>query len=317
MKHLERALDNQNQWWKYTVTFLGFLAGYFIGSLPLLGLISYNIAKSGGTLTGNPSNPADMSAYGIDSNVGLVLMMLPFLTSLLFIVLLLKPLHKRTLSEVINGRDKIRWSRFFLAFGLWALLMGIYTFIDFNMHPDNFTVRFDAAVFFPLVIISLLIIPFQTTLEELLFRGYVAQGVAAWTKSRWLVIIIPGVLFGLMHSANPEVKASGFVLAMSQYIFFGLLFGLITTLDDGIETTMGAHAANNIFFAIFITNKSSALQTAALLEQHELFPVRELILLLVIGFAFLWLLSLRYKWNFSILKQKIITSGTGDNISAV
>ncbi len=308
MKHLERALDGQNHWWKYLITIVvGFIGGAFIGALPLEGVKAYKVAQGGGVLHGNPSNPADFAAYGIDSNLGLFLMMLPFLFALLFVALLAKALHKRKFSEIVNGREKIRWSRFFSAFGLWAVLIGTYTVIDYSMHPDNFTVRFDAAVFIPLVAISLLIIPFQTTFEEFLLRGYMAQGVAALTKNRLLVIIIMGVLFGLMHSLNPEVKEFGFAMAMSQYIFFGLLFGLITTLDDGIETTMGAHAANNIFLSIFVTNKASALQTAALLEQHEVSPVRDLVSLIAIGVLFTAVLAWKYKWNFGVINQKVVS----------
>ena len=50
----------------------------------------------------------------------------------------------------------------------------------------------------------------------------------------WLVIIIPGVLFGLMHIANPEVKEYGFWLTIPQYVMFGLFFGLIITICIGL-----------------------------------------------------------------------------------
>ena len=56
---------------------------------------------------------------------------------------------------------------------------------------------------------------------------------------------------------------------MPQYIVFGLIFGIITILDDGIEAAMGAHAANNIFLCIMVTNESSALQTPALYDSAQ------------------------------------------------
>ena len=52
---------------------------------------------------------------------------------------------------------------------------------------------------------------------------------------------------------------------MPDYFIIGLTLGLMSLLDDGIETAMGVHAANNIFDSLFITSKNSALQTPALL----------------------------------------------------
>ena len=63
---------------------------------------------------------------------------------------------------------------------------------------------------------------------------------------------------------------------MPQYVLFGLIFGIITVLDDGIEAAIGAHAANNIFLCIMVTNDSSALQTPAVYEQHNIYPWTEL-----------------------------------------
>ena len=114
------------------------------------------------------------------------------------------------------------------------------------------------------------------------------------------------VLFGLMHALNPEVKEYGFLTMMPQYILFGLIFGIITILDDGIEAAMGAHAANNTFLCIMVTNKSSALQTAALYEQHTLYPWTEFGALLVTAIIFILILKRVFRWkNFSLLAGEL------------
>jgi hypothetical protein len=116
------------------------------------------------------------------------------------------------------------------------------------------------------------------------------------------------VLFGLMHALNPEVKEYGFLTMMPQYILFGLIFGVITILDDGIEAAMGAHTANNVFLCIMVTNKSSALQTPALLEQNNIYPWTEFAGLLFTGIALILILKAIFKWNdFSLLYRKINT----------
>jgi membrane protease YdiL (CAAX protease family) len=230
---------------------------------------------------------------------------IPFIVALITVILLLKPLHRRNVKEVINGTNAVRWSHFVFSFIVWALLLGVLLVVDYTMNPSNFTMQFDMNRFVILVLVALMLIPFQTTYEEVLFRGYLAHGIAAWTRNRWLVILLPSLIFGFMHFFNPEVKEYGVWLTIPQYVLFGVIFGIITVLDDGIETAMGAHAANNIFMSIFVTSKASVLQTSALFEQQRVDPLKDLIVLAVCGIIFIAILSFRYKWKFSVISQKV------------
>ena len=119
------------------------------------------------------------------------------------------------------------------------------------------------------------------------------------------------VLFGLLHAFNPEVKEFGFFTMIPQYITFGLIFGIATIFDDGIEAAMGAHAANNIFLCIMVTSESSALQTPALYVQKITNPGSEFIGLIISGILFIWILKLIFKWDFSSLFTKINVSHKG------
>ncbi len=306
MKHLSNAFEGHNQWWRYLILFIAsLLGGQTIGGIPLMAVMFYKIFASGGDIQPNPENMADLSVYGIGQNLGLFLMILPFLASLIILLLLFKPFHRRHFKTLFSGLGKIRWYRFFTAAILWAVLSAVYYFTDYALNPENFTWNFQAGNFIVLVLISVSLIPFQASYEEVIFRGYLAQGFAVWTKNRILVVLIPSVLFGLMHSLNPEVGAFGFWIMMPQYIFFGLLFGILTVLDDGIELAMGAHTANNVFMSIFITNEVSVLQTPALMIQQTIEPVKELIALVTLGLLFFIILSFLYKWKYAILKEKI------------
>jgi len=306
MKHLERALDGQNQFWKYLLNFVaGFAASNIIGAIPLGAVVAYKIATGGGSITPNPHNAMDLSAYGISQNLGFILLMIPFVLAFITTIILFKPLHKRLMAEVINGTKQIRWKRYFTALGVWFIICLLYMAVDYAFNSTNYKLQFDAAKFIPLVLLSLLFIPIQTAYEELLFRGYFTQGIAAWTRNRWVAIIFPALLFGLMHSFNPEVKEYGFWATMPQYVLFGLLFGLMTILDDGIELAMGAHAANNIFSCLFVTNTASALQTPAVFNQLNINPTKETLALTIMGILSIIIFSRLYKWNFAVLNKKI------------
>jgi membrane protease YdiL (CAAX protease family) len=114
------------------------------------------------------------------------------------------------------------------------------------------------------------------------------------------------ILFGLMHAFNPEIKKFGFFTMIPQYIVFGLIFGIITILDDGIEAAMGAHTANNVFLCIMVTNESSALQTNALYEQFNIHPWIEFAGLILTGIVFILILKMIFRWDkLSLLFKKI------------
>ena len=132
------------------------------------------------------------------------------------------------------------------------------------------------------------------------------QGFAVLARNRWIPLIMTSILFGLMHIMNPEVSEFGFGAMMPQYILFGLIFGLITILDDGIEAAMGAHTANNVFLCIMVTNESSALQTPALYQQIEINPWADLISMFFMGMLVIFILGIIFKWKgLSVLLKKL------------
>lgn len=303
MRFLERGLDQQNQWWKYLVViFVGIILGSIVVTIPFFAFIFYTVSKY--DLDYLPKLE-ELATIGVSKNLVFMLEILPFAVILFFTLYFIKSLHKRSYKETINGTNKLRYGRMWAGFAVWTILIAVFSIGDYLINPSNFVVQFDLIKILPLLLISLLLVPLQTTYEEVLFRGYLAQGVASLTRNRIMVILLPGILFGLLHIGNPEVKEYGFALSMSQYMFFGLLFGLIAVLDDGIELPIGMHAANNIFCALFITHNSSAFQTNAILEQLSINPFKDAISLYITGVIVVIYFAYKYKWNFKILTKKI------------
>jgi membrane protease YdiL (CAAX protease family) len=250
----------------------------------------------------------NFAEFGISKNLSFGLLMLAPLMVIILTIVLVKALHKRSFAETVNGTKKLRWNRAFLGFAVWFLVMAAYNAVDYFLHQDNYVFQFDLSKFAVLLVLSIVLIPIQTTSEELLFRGYLAQGIGSGTRNRWLALIFPAILFGLIHFNNPEVGKFGFLLSMSQYIFFGLLFGLIAILDDGIEITMGMHAANNLFLCLFVTHSASALQTDAVFSVKELNPVADLVSLVLIGTIVFLFFYKKYKWTFSLMNKEVETT---------
>lgn len=306
MNHLESAFKGKNQLWRYVIMVASvFVVSNFIGGIPLI--IVYVVQAIGNPeiLDKLASNPSDMSALGIDSNLSFALVLLPFLAGLAAFWLLIKPMNGRSFTETINGTSKMRWNRFFISFLIWLLLSFVYMVVYLKMDPVNFVLNNRSSSLIILSLTALLLIPFQAGFEEVLFRGYLMQGFSLVVDKRWFPVVMTSIFFGLLHSFNPEIKEFGFFTMIPQYILFGLVFGVITILDDGIEAAWGAHAANNIFLTIMITNKSSALQTNALYVQQNIYPWLEFAALAVLSIVFILLLKMAFKWgSFSVLLKK-------------
>lgn len=298
MNHLESSFSGKNNAWRYLVMLLAiFAATNTIGAIPLLITMGIRAASDPGVMGSLAANPSDLSSLGINPNLYLFEMLFPFIIGLVAFILLLKPLNGKTLKEVINGTGKIRWKKILISALVWVFFSAIYLFVSILINPDNFVLSNTTKTLIPLIIISVVFIPFQAAWEEIVFRGYLMQGFTVWVRNRWAPVIFTSILFALMHIINPEIKEYGFWNMMPQYLLFGLLFGVITIFDDGVEAAIGAHAANNAFLSIMLTNKGSALQTPALYTQQTYYPGLELLMMVVMSILVLITLALVFRWK--------------------
>jgi len=275
-------------------------ASNIIGSIPLFISIRIRAAVDPSVIAKLTEHPNDLTVLGISSNAGLLMMLFPFIVALIAFILLVEPLNGRSLKKIINGTNSFRWNRFFISALIWGVISAIYLFVCLKADPSNYSLNNKSAMLIPLILISVLVFPFQAAFEEILFRGYLMQGFTVLLNNRLFPLIMTSILFGLFHGLNPEVKAFGFWTMLPQYVLFGLIFGIMTIMDDGIETAIGAHAANNAFLCVMLTNDSSALQTKALFVQHNIYPWLELSTMLFMGVLIIAVMKIIFKWdNFS------------------
>lgn len=285
--------------------FIVLIVANTIGSIPLI-VAFIKASLSNPEISAEFAKNQNFSVLGLDSNVSLFMMLMPFVAGLAAFILIIKPLHEKNFTVVINGTGKIRWKRYFTGAIVWLFLSAVYLLLYLEFDPSNFSLNNTSKSLLILTVVATALIPFQAALEEVLFRGYLMQGFANIIRNRWFPLVMTSLLFALLHSVNPEVKKFGFFTMMPHYILFGLTFGIATILDDGIEVAMGAHAANNIFLSLMVTQESSALQTESLFEQQTIYPWIEFAGLVLMGVLFILILKKLLGWkNFSALIGKI------------
>lgn len=295
---LKGLRTGKNDWWLYLVgilaAFLGYITFQLIMIIPLMSA-AINNGLEMKEIMQNPNILFNPDATGINRSALLAMMMGMFVFTLLFFWLAVKFFHKKTLTSLISGFEKIRWNRYFFAFAIWALLLIAITLVGYFISPQDFEINFDFGKFMILLFVAVIFIPIQTATEEIIFRGYLMQGLGQAFKNAWAPLIITSVLFGLMHSSNPEAKAHGLMLMMPYYIFFGAFLGMLTLLDEGLELAMGIHCANNLVSSLLVCSKNSVLQTDAIFYTSSENPGGEFGIWVVIAGICFFILNKKYQ----------------------
>jgi hypothetical protein len=304
MSFLQNANKGNNNVSTYILTISMVLIAYMlVGQIPLMVELSIfsEVVKDF-----QNENPITITNY-LGKNKFLVYIIIPFIFTLITLLLAVKFLHKRPILSVITIRTKFDWKRFFTMFSIWGMVMGFFLVLSVFSNA-SISWNFNAATFFPLLLISFFLMPLQAACEEVLFRGYLFQGFGQLYKKGWISVVLTGLLFGLLHSANPEVETLGYGV-MVYYIGTGIFLGFLTLMDDGLELSMGYHVVNNIFAALILTNEWQAFQTDALFMDHSkpTFGWDSLLTILVIQPLFLLLFSKVYGWK--NWKEKLFSKG--------
>jgi membrane protease YdiL (CAAX protease family) len=296
MNYIQQAYKGNNKWYNWLITILLVFFGWqILGAIPLIVVAIMYADDLDHFMAAGADN---FMSLGIDKNLFLFLMIFMFVVGFIFLMISIKFVHKRTITSLVTSRNKIDWKRFWYGFLSWGSIVVALTFVGIYLSPEDYTYNFNAAPFFILVAISLFLLPLQTSLEELLFRGYFMQGIGILAKNRWVPLLITSVCFGLLHGANPEVQKLGYI-TMVFYIGTGFFYGITTLMDEGTELALGLHAANNMLAAFLVTTDWMVFQTDALyVDTSEPSVTWEMFVPVIVLYPLLLILfSKKYGWT--------------------
>jgi len=291
---LEQGIKEENKFWKYVLGSLFIIVASFLGQLPMLMAILYETTFKGKSY---PTTDEKLMKF-FEPNLTLFLILISYVVVLFGIYLVVRYLHQQSFLSIITSRIKLDWNRVRFSFMIWFAFTVISTLLFYYLSPTDFVLNFKLIPFLVLVIIGTLLIPIQTSVEELVFRGYLMQGFANLSKNRWFPLLMTSSIFGLMHLANPEVTKMGYII-MVYYIGTGLLLGAITLMDEGMELSLGFHAANNLIGALLVTSEWSAFQTNSIFKDvsEPAAGVDIIMPVLVIYPLLLFIFGMKYNWT--------------------
>lgn len=292
---IEQALKGNNKWWRVFITIV-LSSGIFIANIIAFFILPKETIDKTNEIMKSFSN-----------NVALTLNLLPFIFLLGLLFLLVYTLHERSILSLTTSRSKFDFKRFFFSFVLIIFLISFSFGVSYFMDNSQIVWNFNPTKFAILCVLSLLLFPFQIGMEEYLFRGYLMQQIGIVARNRWTPLIITSVMFGLLHSANPEVAEMG-PGVMTFYIGTGFLLGIMTLMDEGLELSLGFHLGNNLMAAILITSEFSALQTDAMFKYSGKVNTGDTLTEMIVSILILYpliLFILAKKYNWTNWKEKL------------
>lgn len=155
-------------------------------------------------------------------------------------------------ARIVHGKRFIdllgawTWSAFARGAGVWLLVLVAAALVDFAIAPGGFKVSADGRTL-GLVAVALPALAVQTFTEEVIFRGYVTQGLLLATRRMAPTVLISGLLFGALHIPNGTPQA----LSATA---FGFVMAFIAIRTGSIAFTSGLHLVNNAFGAIVVVS---------------------------------------------------------------
>lgn len=174
--------------------------------------------------------------------LSVLIMLGSFLPLIFAVVVVVRVVHHRdgwTLMGAHWGLDFLRAALLLILLhsaGLWLWHLGGGS-TRANLDPTTWL------LLLPLAIGATLI---QTLAEELLFRGYLLQQLAARFVARWVWFALPALVFGFAHS-QPTLFGEAWIYPVLAATVFGLIGADLTVRRGNIGMAWGLHFATNLF----------------------------------------------------------------------
>lgn len=281
---------NLKGFWYYILGSFILILFSTIGQIPLLFFLDYD------SVTVDTTSVDLLNT--IPSNLRLFLIMISFVLVLPGIWLVVKKLHDLPLMSILSGRKNIDYNRILFSFSLWGSVILFMVITGYLISPENYEINFKLKEFLILLIIAVCLIPIQTSVEEIVFRGYLMQGFGHWFNSRFMALFMSCVVFGLLHIVNPEVIQLGYGF-LFVYLIGSFTLGTTVLMDDGLELALGFHAANNLFIALLLTSDWTALQTESVLKDisDPKFGIYEMLTGAILYPMILYIFAKKYSWT--------------------
>lgn len=214
-----------------------------------------------------------------DTSRGTLLLLGTFVGMMLGTMLAARWLHKRGPGTLFGPRHMVLRD-FAWGAGAIALVVVVSTLLLGSIGPQPMP-NLSLGLWLQLLIPALVLVLIQTGAEEVLFRGYLMQQLAARFPVAPVYLALPAVLFGVLHY-DPVTGGDNAWLIAASATLFGLIAGDLTRVTGNLGAAWGLHFANNVA-AILLVGTTGTITGLALyvtpFPADDIATLRPLILL--------------------------------------
>ena len=258
---IQNALKVKNNIWRYALGIFIIFIFTQIGSIPFIIAIFNKVGLEGAANL----DPSKMMTILENSNLTFFYTLLTFFVGFIGFLIVIKYLHNQSFLSITTSRKTIDYKRILTSFTAISVILVLNILFSFFTSSEEYILQFNLNDFLILLLIALIFIPVQTSLEEYVFRGYLMQGLGVMFNNKWLPLILTSFSFGFLHFYNPEIMKLGSILLV-HYVATGLFLGILTLMDDGMELALGFHAGNNLLIALIVTADWTVFQTTSIFK---------------------------------------------------
>jgi len=258
---IQNALKVKNNIWRYALGIFIIFIFTQIGSIPFIIAIFNKVGLEGAANL----DPSKMMTILENSNLTFFYTLLTFFVGFIGFLIVIKYLHNQSVLSITTSRKTIDFKRILTSFTAISVILVLNILFSFFTSSEEYILQFNLNDFLILLLIAVIFIPVQTSLEEYVFRGYLMQGLGVMFNNKWLPLILTSFSFGFLHFYNPEIMKLGSILLV-HYVATGLFLGILTLMDDGMELALGFHAGNNLLIALIVTADWTVFQTTSILK---------------------------------------------------
>jgi hypothetical protein len=299
--YLNLTWQGKTTWWRFVFAIILILFFWqVLGAVPSVFILFWE--KGNDNLRTGISSSGQI--LGVEPIIGFIATMLASVCFLVGIFLAIRLIHLRPFRTLITVNVGIAWKRFFQGFMAWFIFSGLMSLLEGLLHPGRYEWTFNLRLYVPFALVALVLIPIQTSAEELFFRAYFLQGAGLRIRNIWILSSLSGLLFMVPHLLNPEAKLN-YLLMGFYYFFIGGVMAYITLRDGGLELALGLHAANNLFSAVVANYTVTVMPTPSLFTVNLLdvkYSVAAAVLGLI-GFVLIFVGLLKRNVKVSILGE--------------
>lgn len=185
--------------------------------------------------------------------------------------LVMKIIHGRSIRDLLGVERRLLWSDFARSASV-TLLVGfvlgpIALLIDPTIERGSASLSSWLAAA-PLLLVALLL---QSSAEEILFRGYLQQKLAARFATPLIWLVLPTALFTLGHwesGASTAINLAGLFIILG----FSLSMTWLLVASGNLAAAMGAHFGNNIGAVMIFSYQRDLGATALFMGRSTLDP---------------------------------------------